>query len=112
MPYAIKVDGSFRAIDPYMELQEGETYYEDVPQWVYEKMEADRIKREQTVIEDQWRADELALIADQLIALEDADPSALPVTETEWRAHRTKVRAWKEDAEHFPEAEYRPVRPS
>lgn len=62
-------------------------------------------------LEDRWRAGELAFISEQLIALEDGDPSAQPGTEQQWRAYRTAVRAWKEGGAHFPESSARPVRP-
>ncbi|OJT50071.1 hypothetical protein [Pseudomonas moraviensis] len=63
-------------------------------------------------IEDAWKASEMDLIADQLIAIEDSDPSALLGTERQWRDYRTLVRAWKEGAEHFPDQAFRPVRPA
>ena len=65
------------------------------------------------IVEDKWRATEMALIADQLIALEDDDPDAMPVTEAEWRAYRTTVRNWKDGGNpKFPDATKRPVRPT
>jgi hypothetical protein len=36
MGYAIKADGSFRSVTEDMELFEGETYYEEVPQWAWD----------------------------------------------------------------------------
>lgn len=75
--------------------------------------EAAAVLRAQHVIEeDAWRVAELAVIADQLLAIEDEDPAALPGTETQWRAYRTKVRAWKEGGVGFPDAALRPVRPA
>jgi hypothetical protein len=62
--------------------------------------------------EDAWKASEMDFIADQLIAIEDSDPSALPGTERHWRDYRTMVRAWKEGAEHYPDQAFRPVRPA
>lgn len=62
--------------------------------------------------EDAWRLSEVTFIADQLIGIEDGDPTALPGTDAQWRAYRTKVRAWKEGAEHFPDQAFRPVRPT
>ena len=61
--------------------------------------------------EDAWRVSEVTFIADQLIAMEDSDPGALPGTERQWRDYRTLVRAWKEGAENFPDKAYRPVSP-
>lgn len=63
-------------------------------------------------IEDTWKLYEMAFIADQLIAMEDGDPGALPGTERNWRDYRTLVRAWKEGAEYFPDQSFRPVRPA
>lgn len=63
-------------------------------------------------IEDAWKLYEMAFIADQLIAMEDSDPGALPGTERQWRDYRTLVRAWKEGAEYFPDQAFRPVRPT
>jgi hypothetical protein len=61
--------------------------------------------------EDAWKLEEMDFIADQLIAMEDSDPSALPGTERQWRDYRTLLRAWKEGAEHFPDQAHRPARP-
>lgn len=62
--------------------------------------------------EREWQELEMALIADQLLSLEDDDPTALPGTEREWRDYRIKVRAWKDGAEGYPEIENRPQRPT
>jgi hypothetical protein len=70
------------------------------------------LRAQQVLVEDAWRVAELVVIADQLIAIEDGDPAALPGTETQWRAYRTQVRAWKEGALYFPDAAHRPVRPT
>lgn len=63
-------------------------------------------------IEDAWRIQQLDLIADQILAIEDDDPTALPGTDRQWRDYRTKVRGWKVGALHFPDIDYRPVSPS
>lgn len=62
--------------------------------------------------ENAWRIKEVAFITDQLIGIEDGDPTALPGTDVEWRAYRTKVRAWKEGTLYFPDSTQRPIRPS
>jgi hypothetical protein len=62
--------------------------------------------------EDAWRAEEMEFIANQLIAMEDSAPDALPGTEQQWRAYRTLIRGWKEGADHFPDQTFRPVRPT
>lgn len=63
------------------------------------------------VTEDKWRLSELVVIADQLMAIEDGDPSALPGTETQWRDYRTAVRHWTTGTPGFPDAAQRPQRP-
>ena len=63
-------------------------------------------------MERDWQEGEMRLIAEQLPAVEDGDPTALPGTEREWRDYRIQVRAWKEGAEGFPEIEKRPLQPS
>lgn len=73
---------------------------------------ADEIYKEKASIESKWMTLELLFIADQLLSLEDDDPTALPVTEREWRDYRIKVRAWKSGAEGYPEIENRPQRPT
>lgn len=62
--------------------------------------------------EGEWRVQELRAIADQLLAIEDDDPAALPGTDRQWRDYRIQVRAWKEDHVDFPDETKRPVRPS
>jgi len=66
----------------------------------------------QVLVEDSWRAAEAAFIADQLLAIEDDDPAALPGTDRQWRDYRIKVRAWKEGHPDFPDATKRPTRPA
>lgn len=110
--YAIKPTGSLRAVDETMELEGDETLFSEIPDWAYEVAESARKKIDQIYVEDLWRTDELAFIADQLLALEDGDTSALPVSEEQWRAHRTATRAWKFGAANFPDPELRPARPS
>lgn len=69
-------------------------------------------RAEQVYQEDQWRVKETAFVTDQLMAIEDGDPDALPGTEEQWRTYRTQVRAWKEGAANFPDPSYRPTRPT
>lgn len=76
-----------------------------------DEIEAERLRLE-SAVEVLWVAEELELIADQLLALEDDDPTALPGTEREWRDYRIKVRAWKTGHSDFPDMTKRPVRPS
>lgn len=62
-------------------------------------------------VENSWRESELGFISEQLLMLEDEDPSALPGTPSQWRAHRVEVRAWKEGNPNFPDIDKRPARP-
>lgn len=73
---------------------------------------AAEFRAQRVVVEDAWRVAEVIFIADQLIAIEDDDPSALPGTERQWRDYRTAVRAWKEGYADFPDQEKRPKRPA
>lgn len=59
-----------------------------------------------------WQTAEMAFIANQLTALEDQDPDALPGTDRQWRDYRIQVRKWLEGAEGFPAAALRPHRPT
>lgn len=61
--------------------------------------------------ENNWRNEEMGFIADQLLRIEDGDPSALPGTDRKWRDYRIKVRAWVEGGENFPSIDHRHVRP-
>ena len=69
-------------------------------------------RQDAAVTEYQWRDVELALVADQLLRVEDGDPTALPGTAIQWRDYRIKLRAWVDGAEHFPDSASRPVRPA
>lgn len=46
--------------------------------------------------EKSWRDLEMTLIADQLLRIEDGDPTALPGTDRQWRNYRIQLRAWAE----------------
>lgn len=58
-----------------------------------------------------WRDQEMLVVADQLLRIEDSDPTALPGTDRQWRDYRIQLRAWIEGAEHFPDQAHRPRRP-
>jgi len=75
------------------------------------------IRAQLVIIEDAWRNAEIAVIGNQLMAIEEAEageevPDLMPGTRAQWLAYRTKVRAWKEGHVDFPDASKRPVRPS
>ncbi|WP_055134849.1 hypothetical protein QZH45_11420 [Pseudomonas corrugata] len=80
----------------------------------------DTLQAKAAAIEAIWRdgdptvatPGELAFIAEQLLMLEDNDPSAEPGTADQWRAYRVQVRAWKDGAPNYPDRAYRPVRPA
>ena len=61
-------------------------------------------------VEVQWAEQERKRVAEQLEAIEDGEP--VVGTERQWRDYRTQVRAWKLDAEGYPDSSLRPVRPS
>lgn len=67
---------------------------------------------QKTPVEDAWRLEEIAFIADQLLAIEDGDSAALPGTERQWRDYRTAVRSWKTGHPDFPSIAFRPARPA
>ena len=61
-------------------------------------------------VEVQWAEQERKRVAEQLEAIEDGEP--VVGTERQWRDYRTQVRAWKLDAEGYPDSSQRPARPS
>ena len=61
-------------------------------------------------VEVQWAEYERNRVAEKLEAIEDGEPVA--GTERQWRDYRTELRAWKLDAEGYPDSSLRPVRPS
>lgn len=68
------------------------------------------------VIENEWRTNELSVIARQLEAIEEDEadetpPDLLIGTRKQWLSYRGKVSNWKEGVGPFPDAEHRPVRP-
>jgi len=64
-----------------------------------------------TCIADAWREAELLFIAEQLLMIEDNDPSAAGGTAAQWRAYRIEVRAWKAGNALFPFGT-RPISPA
>lgn len=73
-------------------------------------------------VEDAWRETQLVIIANQLLAIEEAEAAAeegedppedlLPGTRNQWLSYRTKVRAWKVGNVNFPNSALRPVQPT
>ena len=61
-------------------------------------------------VEVQWVEQERKFVAEQLEAIEDGE--LIVGTERQWRDYRTQVRAWKLDAEGYPDSNMRPLRPS
>jgi hypothetical protein len=79
-----------------------------------EDYEIDKLRvpeHDKCATEDGWVKSEMEVVADQLLKIEDGDPSALPGTTRQWRDYRIDLRAWKVGAAGFPEIEARPVRP-
>lgn len=83
---------------------------------ITKQMKEDAINAAELVLatsrEYTWRMAELLLAADQLMAIDDDDPSRLPGTDREWRDYRIALRAWKEGNINFPEEGLRPMRPT
>ena len=61
-------------------------------------------------VEVQWVEQERKFVAEKLEAIEDGEQVA--GTERLWRDYRTQVRAWKVDADGYPDSNLRPARPS
>ncbi|MBV4531017.1 hypothetical protein HU719_006305 [Pseudomonas sp. SWRI107] len=78
-------------------------------EWVISDETLARIGSEREVA---WVEEEMPVAAEQLIMLEDEDPAALPGTARQWRDYRIALRAWKDGAAGYPQAELRPVRPA
>ena len=87
----------------------------DWSQLITKTMKDDELVKAQMIIGDVretlWKEGVMRVITDQLIALEDDDPDRMPVTEQEWRAYRTQIRAWKLGAMGYPAIENRPAKP-
>ena len=114
--WAIREDGTWRFVDSEIPLDADETLYEDIPQWAVDAQVEAATHREQVSVEAEWQQAEIDVIANQLMALEEAEVTgentgALPGTRVKWLQYRTKVRNWKDGAEYFPDLEHRPSRP-
>lgn len=95
------------------EVTEGVIDWSKLSTRAMRQVEAEANQRVEDVIEeDAWRNSEVEFIADQLLAIEDDDPTALPGTDRQWRDYRIKVRAWKDGGNSdFPYKRLRPTRP-
>lgn len=63
--------------------------------------------------ENQWREEQMARIANQLLMIEDEDPDAEPGTKRQWMDYRIALRKWVTDSNtDFPDSSKRPVAPS
>lgn len=85
--------------------------FEEIPEGFFEFDPATDL-RPDPAGEAEWAAAEMAVVADQLLKIEDGDPTALPGTDRQWRDYRIALRSWKDGAEHFPDQQYRPQRPA
>jgi hypothetical protein len=62
--------------------------------------------------EGQWRDEQMARIANQLLMIEDEDPDAEPGTKRQWMDYRIALRKWVDGGSvDFPDATKRPVAP-
>ena len=114
--WAIREDGTWRFVDSEIPLDADETLYEDIQQWAVDLQADAAMHREQVSVEAAWQQTEIDVIANQLMALEEAEATgentgALPGTRVQWLQYRTKVRNWKDGSENFPSSDHRPVRP-
>lgn len=114
--YAIKENGELRAVSEDTVLDADETLCADIPQWVYDGFLATEQCFQMVAVENLWRDQEVETISNQLMALEEQEATgeeagAMPGTRVQWLSYRTKVRAWKEGAENFPDSSHRPPRP-
>lgn len=85
--------------------------FEEIPDGFFE-FDPETDIRPDPAGELEWATGEMAVVADQLLKIEDGDPTALPGADRQWRDYRIALRAWKEGAEHFPDQQHRPARPS
>lgn len=67
--------------------------------------------RQQIPFENEWREQQMSAVADQLLMIEDDDPSAKPGTARQWRDYRIALRGWNEDNSDFPDETKRPKQP-
>ena len=67
--------------------------------------------RQQIPVENEWRESQMVRVANQLLMLEDNDPSAEPGTARQWRDYRIELRKWIEGNVDFPDQSKRPVAP-
>ncbi|TWC11432.1 hypothetical protein FBY06_14421 [Pseudomonas sp. SJZ085] len=81
----------------------------DTGLWVISEATRQRIAAAR---EASWVEAEMVVIAEQLVMLEDEDPSARPGTSRQWRDYRIALRAWNEANPDFPDATKRPVQPT
>lgn len=119
--YAIRPDGSWRAVSTDMQLLDDEVFYQEVPQWALDMRESLIEKARLSEIENNWRVSEINVISNQLMAIEEAEAAAeegidppadlKPGTRNQWLSYRTKVRAWKDGNVNFPDMTQRPIRP-
>jgi hypothetical protein len=80
--------------------------------------EAAKLVAEQhALIEEDWRSEELVVVARQLEAIEEAEADEPPAdllsgTRKQWLKYRGQVSNWKAGAQFFPDQSHRPARPA
>lgn len=62
-------------------------------------------------IEGDWRASEMPVARENVIAIEFGDNS-VPGTSAQWKAYWLALRAWLEGAEGYPDSTRRPLKPT
>ena len=95
----------------WIEVPDAPEYADQV--WSFELMQWGPSRMKAMQREDSWRLAEMSFIADQLLRIEDDDPTALPGTAAHWRAYRILVRAWVDGSDTlYPDDIKRPPRPA
>lgn len=66
-----------------------------------------------TIVEDQWREEQMTRIANQLLMIEDEDPDAESGTKRQWMDYRIALRKWVTGGNpEFPNKDNRPKDPT
>ena len=64
------------------------------------------------VVEDAWRASEMAQARENRIAIAEMGDDSIPGTAKQWQDYWLALRDWKDGNPDFPDMSKRPIRPS
>jgi hypothetical protein len=70
------------------------------------------VKAKLVLAENEWVETQMGEIAEQLLMLDDEDPSAKQGTARQWRDYRIELRKWTGENPDFPDSGKRPLAPS